>query len=333
MKRTTIIFILILILILGGFFYGRAKVYHSQGDNLKKVTFQVEKGEGLSEIAKRLKEEDLISGKIFFYYYMQVNNLLSKVLPGEYELSGKLTIPEIATILTQKKENFIKLTFPEGWTMKQMSERLTENGLNGEGFLQLAKNPDEFRTEFVFLEDKKIKNLEGFLFPDTYFFAKDIEAKSIIFRMLNNFDNKLTAELRQKIVDQKRTISESIILASILEREVKTYEDRRLVAGIIENRLSVGQALQCDSTLAYILGDNKKQYTFVESRTETPYNTYINRGLPPGPIANPGISSINAALNPEDTNYNYFLTDLKTGNTIFSVNFEQHKANKIKYGL
>ena len=333
MKRTTIVFILVIVFILGGFFYVRNRIYYAHGKNLEKVILHIEKGDGNGEIADKLEKEGLISGKYYFYYYLEVNKLLNKIFPGDYELSGNLTIPEIATLLTENKENFIKITFPEGWTSKQMATRLTENGLDGEGFLQIVNNPGEISSEFDFLINDKVKNLEGYLFPDTYFFAKDIDAHGIIEKILKNFDNRLSLEMRQSINAQKKSIFETIILASIIEREVSSYEDRRIVSGIIKNRLDVGQPLQCDSTLAFILGDNKKQYSYNESRTNSPYNTYINKGLPPGPISNPGTSAITATLDPVKTQFNYFLSDPATGQTIFAKTFEEHKANKLKYGL
>jgi len=333
MKRTAIIFVLIILIILGGIFYGRNQVYYAHGKNLGQVNFQVEKGAGISEVADNLEKQNLISGKLYFYYYMEVNKLLSNILPGEYELSGNLTIPEIATLLTQKEETFIKITFPEGWTAKQMAKRLTENDLNGEGFLKVVNNPVAIIPEFGFLQNANVKNLEGYLFPDTYFFAKDIDAQSIVLKILNNFDEKLNSNMRQDILKQKKSIEEILTMASIIEKEVNNYSDREIVAGIFWNRIKVGQALQSCATLAYIIGENKKQYTYADTRIISPYNTYLNKDLPPGPIANPGISAITATIYPKDSQFNYFLSDPETGQTIFSKTLDEHNANKVKYGL
>jgi len=333
MKRIVIIFVLISLLILGSFLYCYNRVHNSHGSNLGKIVFQVEKGEGLSSVAKRLDAEKIISGSVYLYYYMQANDLLTKLLPGEYELSGSLTIPEISTILTQEKITSVKITFPEGWIAKQMAERLTENDLDGEGFLKLVNNPAEFQEEFSFLQDKKIKSLEGFLFPDTYFFAKEIEARGIIEKMLRNFENKLTAETQQKIESQGKSLLEVITMASLIEKEVVNAEDREIVSGIFWGRMKIGQALQSCATLAYILGVNKKQYSYTDTQIVSPYNTYQVQGLPPGPIANPGIAAIFAAVNPTESNYNYFLSDPSTGKTVFSATLDEHNANKVKYGL
>jgi len=333
MKRTVIVFIIVILIILGAVFYGRNQVYKAHGKNLGKVTIQVEKGEGISEVADKLEKEELISGKIYFYYYIEVNKLLSKILPGEYVLSGSQTIPEIATILTKEKEDFVKITFPEGWTAKQMAKRLTENGLDGNGFLKIVNAPEEIVSQFQILEENKVKNLEGYLFPDTYFFAKDIDAKGIVTKIIRNFEGKISPETRQEIIQQKKSLGEILIMASIIEREVTNFEDREIVSGIFWTRIKIGQPLQSCATLAFIIGENKKQYTYADTQIVSPYNTYLNRDLPPGPIANPGIAAIDAAIHPKDSQFNYFLSDPETGKTIFSKTLDEHNANKVKYGL
>jgi len=155
----------------------------------------------------------------------------------------------------------------------------------------------------------------------------------VINRLLLNFDEKLTEKMREDIKNKNKTIYEIVIMASILEKEVQTAEDMKIASGIFWDRLEIGQPLQSCATIAYILGKEKKQYSYEDTRTPSPYNTYINRGLPPGPINNPGLTAISAAIYPTETDYNYFLTDPATGKTIFSRTIEEHEANKMKYGL
>lgn len=334
MKRTTYI-ILVVAAIIGGFFYLRYQIYFSHGDYPQSKIFEIVRGDGNALVAEKLKNEGLISGKIYFYYYLRTHNLTNKILPGKYDLSGSMTIPEIAVNITNEENilpGYAKITFPEGWSSKQIAERLKAKGLDGDGFLAIVKNPSQdLIKKYTFLTG--IKNLEGYLFPDTYFFAKDISAENIISKMLNNFDNKLTENIRTEIVNQKKTISEIITMASILEGEVRSDEDRAIVSGIFWERIKIGQPLQSCATLAFILGENKKQYSINDTQIVSPYNTYRNKGLPPGPIVNPGFSAIKAAVYFTDSNYNYFLSDPATGKTIFSKTFEEHKANKAKYGL
>jgi UPF0755 protein len=191
---------------------------------------------------------------------------------------------------------------------------------------------EDYSKDFSFLKDKpKNKNLEGYLFPDTYRFFTDVSGEEVILKMLSNFDNKLAPKMREDISSQGKTIFEIITMASVIEKEVRSEKDMKIVSGIFWDRIKNGQALESCATLAYILGVNKPQYSYEDTRIKSPYNTYINRGLPAGPIANPGIKAIEAAIYPEYTGYNYFLTASETGETIFSRTYEEHLINKNKY--
>jgi UPF0755 protein len=149
--------------------------------------------------------------------------------------------------------------------------------------------------------------------------------------MLDNFDRKLNKEMKDDIVATGRSIHEIVTMASLLEKEVRTYEDMRIVSGIFWDKIERGEALRSCATLAYILGENKPTYSTEDTKVDSPFNTYQNPGLPPAPISNPGEKAIRAAIYPTETDYNYFLNTLDTGETIFSRTFEEHKRNKIKY--
>ena len=336
-KKLKIIILLLIALafITGSFFYFRYQVYYSHGTYKSVKMFKIEKGEGNGLVSASLKNEGLISGKWYFCYYMRVQNLLNKILPGDYQLSGNMAIPEIASTITQKQNKFAKITFPEGWDSKKMSERLSANGFSGDEFLGIVKNPPfELTSKYSFFSLlSKGTNLEGYLFPDTYFFSQKFSTEEIIGKILNNFDNQLTPDLREEIRKQGKSLNEIITMASIIEKEVKNDEDRKIVSGIFWNRIKTGQPLQSCATISYILGASKEQYSFEDTRIQSPYNTYLNQGLPPGPISSPGIASIKAAIYPLKTNYNYFLSDPQTGETVFSKNIEEHNANKVKVGL
>lgn len=334
-KKYKIILVLVLtaLISLGGIFYLRFKVYNSSGNSNVEKTFEIVKGEGTATIALNLEKDELISGRGYFLYYLKTHNLLDRILPGKYALKGRMTIPEIATLITQKKDDSIKLTFPEGWDSKKIATRLSENGLDGESFLKIVKNPEELKNRYNFLQDQEIKTLEGFLFPDTYFFKKDESAENIVAKMLGNFNTQFSVSFREELAKKNISVLDAITMASILEKEVRSDDDRSVVSGIFWNRIKIGQALQSCATLAYVLGENKKQYSYADIQTVSPYNTYLNRGLPPGPISNPGISAIRATIYPADSNYNFFLSDPETGKTVFSRTFDEHLANKAKYGL
>lgn len=335
MAKKIIIILAVITVLLGGLFYFRYQIYYSRGDFRDNKIFEITKGEGNAQISVRLKEEGLISGQSYFYYYLRSHGLLNKILPGKYQINGKMSIPEIALRLTQAENilpGYVKITFPEGWDSKKMAERLTANGFDGAGFLEIVQNPSsDLIGKFEFL--KGVKNLEGYLFPDTYFFAKEINAEKIVLKISDNFDGKVTPELRDAIRGQGKSIADIITMASIIEREVRSDEDRKIVSGIFWNRIKAGQALQSCATLAFILGENKKQYSIADTQMKSPYNTYLNPGLPPGPISNPGLSAVQATIYPQDSEFNYFLSDPEMGTTIFSKSLEEHNANKVKYGL
>ena len=329
--------IILIIVILSSILYLRYQVYHSYGSFSGTKTFEIIKGEGNAVVADKLQKEGLVSNKNYFYYYIRTHGFLNKFLPGQYSLNGQLTIPEIAVILTNPQKivpEFVKITFPEGWDSKKMSERLTANGFDGSRFLEIVKNPPaELKNKYLYPEDKNIATLEGYLFPDTYFLKPSTSAEDIIGKMLDNFNLKITDQMKTDLKNRGKTLKDTIILASIVEKEVNTDEDRALVSGIFWGRIKIGQALQSCATLAYVLGVNKKQYSYADTRMPSPYNTYLNGGLTPGPISNPGLSSIKAAIYPKDSNYNYFLSDPETGKTYFAGTLDEHNANKVKYGL
>lgn len=297
--------------------------------------FEIKKGDGNAGIAENLKKEGLISGRVYFYYYVRSHGITSKILPGEYQLSGEMTIPEIAHIITNPEEEFVRITFPEGFTAKLMAERLNENGFLGDRFLEIVKNPGELKKRYSYLAPESVVTLEGYLFPDTYFFKKDITAENIVGRMLDTFDQKLDEKMRKDISEQGRSVNEIVVMASIIEREVQTPPDMKTVSGIFWNRIAAGQRLQSDAPLSYILGDKEDQHAGADLDYDSPYNTYRYEGLPPGPIANPGLSAIQAAVYPTPSNYNYFLTATVNGakKVVYSVTYEEHLANKAKYGL
>ncbi len=309
-------------------------------DNPKLIKFKIEKGENAWKVGKNLKEKKMINSQLNFVFYVYKNGEQRKIKAGEYLINSKLTIPEIVALFVDgnivEENNQKKITFPEGWTVEQMADRLSENDFNKDKFLELTKSVDYFEKKYnySFLESIPAeKNLEGFLFPDTYFFANNFDEEDIIVKMLDNFDQKLSDDLRMEIKKQNKTIYEVITMASIIEREVKSNEDKKIVSGIFWRRLKSGQAFQSCATLAYILGENKKQYSYKDTQIESLYNTYLYPGLPPGPIANPGLDSILSAIYPTKTNYNYFLSNPETGKTVFSRTLDEHNLNKLRNGL
>ena len=328
---------LLLAIIIGSVFYVYENIYVYQNPSSAAQTINIDKGENALAVGDKLASAHIISGKWFLVFYLWKAGELHKIVSGAYAFSPGLKIPEIAEIITggEVANERIELTFPEGWTAKQMAERINANGLPGDDFLALEKNPSQTLIDnYPIIKDIPAgQSLEGYLFPDTYYFAKDATAEDIISKMLEDFSQKVTPDMLAQISAQNKTLHSVITMASIVEGEVKTDSDRKIVAGIFWKRIASGQRLESDATLEYILQTNELQHSAEETQIDSPYNTYRYAGLPPGPVSNPSLSSIVAAIYPTDSPYNYFLTDPKTGNTIYAQTFDEHVANKAKYGL
>jgi UPF0755 protein len=300
--------------------------------SLEEQEFIVEKGMGVKEIATRLQNDQLIKSTFWFETYIWYKNFGTSLKAGQYSLSPGLNIPEITVILSggQVKDNSAQITFPEGFTLKQIKTRLIENniaaaqGFNGEMV-------DGFQLQYKFLSDLPSgTSLEGFLFPDTYRFNMEIKKEQIIKKFLDNFDKKLTPDLREKINRQGKLLYEIIILASIVQQEAVDEEEMPMIAGVFANRLRIGMPLESDATVNYITGKNMRQPLLEDTKIKSPYNTYANKGLPPTPICNPGLAAIKAAIEPMASDYLYFLHPLNQP-AVFSKTLDEHNKNRVRY--
>jgi len=328
--------IIILIIAAAGFLYWWSLNSPFDPNGTERL-FTVNKGETVKQVAAGLEKEGLI--KSAFYFKYRVWRQKQSVKAGEYLIGPKLTTGEIIRILSAGevvgRERTIRII--EGWNLKEIGAYLEKNSaVTAKSFVALTGAPlSGWKFAFIkpsFLADApKTASLEGYLFPDTYKIFKDAAAEEIIFKLLDNFDKKLTAEMRREIKRQKKTVYEIATMASLIEKEVRSEADMKIVSGIFWERLANRVALNSCATLAYILGVNKPQYSLDDTKIESPYNTYKYRGLPPGPIANPGLNAVKAAIYPTPTAYNYFLSDPATGQTIYSKTLEEHNANKAKY--
>ena len=288
---------------------------------------------------------------IFFVktIYKSLTNPDRQLPPFVAALIARLDKPE-PVVIVPAAEKTLKVL--EGWTLRDVATALEKDDLvSREAFFAVAGEPQtdyrraaaeiepfDFSTEFSFLTDKpKHYGLEGYLFPDTYRVFASTTPENIIRRLLANFDAKLTPDMRAAISAQGRTIYEVITLASLIEKEAPIdYQggnntDAKLIAGVFMNRLAIGQGLQADATLSYIFNDNKPAHSGAELEVDSPYNTYKYRGLPPGPICNPGILAIEAAIYPTKTDYYYFLTPKGKREVIYARTYEEHLNNKYKY--
>jgi len=300
-------------------------------DSQETKIFSVQKGEGTKEISANLKKQGLIKYGLLFRFYTLTIGKAEKLQAGNYSLSPSMTMAEITKKLATGDVIRQKITIIEGWDLKDIANYLEENGLGkAEEFLALVNSGNDFAKDFAFLNDKpKNLSLEGYLFPDTYEIQEGATLQNVIGKILENFDQKLTPELRQEIKNQNKTIFEIVTMASLIEKEVKTLPDKKLVAGILWKRLENNMPLQVDATVSYITGKNGK-VTIADTQIDSPYNTYKYRGLPLGPISNPGLESITAAIYPESSSYWYYLSTPE-GQTIFSKTLAEHEAARAKY--
>ncbi len=290
--------------------------------------FSVERGQSLFQIAENLEKEGLIKNRFFFDFYIFLKGAQRKLQAGKYTLSPAMNIPEIGKKIIFGETLKIKVTIPEGFTLKQIKEELGEN-FQRPVLCQFSTR--DFKGEFDFLKDvPDDASLEGFLFPDTYFLEPDQNEKGIIQKFLINFDKKLTPDLRDEIERQGKTIFEIIIMASLIEKEVRKKEEKEVVSGILWKRLKNNIPLQVDATITYITGKKTTKISIEETKIDSPYNTYKYRGLPIGPICNPGFDSILAALYPKSSDYWYYLSTPE-GKTIFSKTLQEHNIAKAKY--
>ena len=295
------------------------------------INFIIEPGETVSKIAKNLVDAEIIRSALYLKIYIWQEKLEDKLQAGAYILSSKLNTKEIVNILVSGKivKNEIKITIPEGWTIDNIAEYLEKIGVaDKKRFIELASKKIK---DFSFLKSlPHDASLEGYLFPDTYIIFNNASEEDIIVKMLSNLDKKLTYEMQSEIKKQGKSIHEIITMASIIEKEVQTESDMKNVSGIFWNRMRDGMRLESDATLTYALKDKVAAHSYKDLKLDSPYNSYLYPDLPPGPIGNPGIKAIEAAINPAQTSYYFFLTGT-SGKTFFAKTYNEHLSNKRKY--
>lgn len=334
MKKILLIIILIIAV---GFSVFDYRVSTLKTLNGASQDFVIGSGESLFVIGEKLEDERLISSRIYYYYYAWKKKLRGQIKEGDYIVPAHATFAEMTQMFIAGESKVVKkveieVQLTEGFTAQEMAEELTEKGLPGNEFLVLVLTPPaEIIDAYDFLEGRT--SLEGYLFPDTYKFFPEATAQEIIDKLLVNFDLKVTPQMSADIAASERTLHEVIILASVVEGEVNEGLDRGIVAGIFQNRLDIDMALESDATIDFVKGVPEIKHTLEDTKIDSPYNTYLYPGLPPGPINSPSLASIVAVINPTETDYLFFLNHAETGETVFAETFEQHIANKANNGL
>jgi UPF0755 protein len=312
------------------------------GNGFTPAPFTVAAGESADTIAANLVQAGLLNNSELFLNYLRYYGLDAQLEAGEFILDPQQTIPEIAAALTKAVAKEVDLRFVEGWRLEQMADYLADNqvaNIDAAQFLAIAQRQAAFDlSPYPFLADlPATSSLEGFLFPDTYRLPRDADSVYLVNLMLQTFDRRLTAEMRQGFLAQGLSIREAVTLAAIVEREAVVAEERPIIAGVFYNRLTQGIKLEADPTVQYPLGFQpdsnswwKSPLFLVDLEMDSPYNTYRYEGLPPGPIANPSLSSLEAVAFPVETSFIFFVADCTaavSGSHAFSVTYEEHLSN------
>lgn len=322
MKKLLSFLLALLLMIIGSFFWwNNAHRPVNPGDKTTKI-FVVPKGQGISQISQKLKREGLIKSSLAFQILVVKAGLLGKIQAGDFRLSPSMDLTQIMTLL-QHGSLDIWVTLPEGWRNEEIAEALQEKlGIPTGEFLRLAR--------------------EGYLFPDTYLFPKEATAAAVVNIMRANFEQRFDSSLRQEAQKKGFSTEQVVILASMVEREAKDENDRPLVAGILRKRLNEEMPLQVDATVQYVIANLRcqnpkvkcgwwpKKLTKEDLKINSPYNTYLNPGLPPTPIANPGLAAIKAVIYPQDSDFWYYLSD-RQGQMHYAKTLAEHNKNIEKY--
>lgn len=290
----------------------------------EKVYITVKPGMDADAIARQLLEHGIIDSKFSFWWQVKTGGLQDKFKAGTYLMHPGMQTEDAIAKLISGETTTIKFTIPEGFGIKEIAERLSHEGLaDEEKFLKLAK--DYAPYDYVERRENARYAAEGFLFPDTYEIHSDVSEKDIMDMMAQDFDQRLTKKLRDRAEEMHLSIYDLVTLASLVEKEARYDEDRPIIAQVFFKRLRIGMPLQSDTTLQYLLDAPKEDVSIADTKIDSPYNTYQHDGLPPGPIASPGMAAIEAVLYPADTDYLYFVAD-RQGHNHYSNTYAEHLA-------
>ena len=327
--------IVIAVVAVAGFFgISMLSEYNSSKEGIEEtVTIEVVQGEGVWDIAAKLKENDLIKYEPIFYLKVRNTGADGKLRYGTFTFRKECGLAEIIQVLTTggAQKDSIMFTIPEGYSIEMIAKKLeAENICTEADFLQAVEQDYDYWFVKEIPDNKDIKyKLQGFLFPETYAITEDMTAEDIVKVMLNQFDKAFTEEMRERMDILDKDIFTIVIEASIIEREAKVPEERPMISGVIQNRLAIDMKLQMCPTALYPITDGNYDKNFVtieDTRFDSPYNTYVYAGLPVGPIANPGASSLEAALYPVEHEYLFYHTneEKKDGSHIFTKTYQEH---------
>ena len=318
-----------LVLLIGGFGYlawwNWATEPYSTSGNSEKIT--IASGTTASQLAEELQQRQLIRSAFAFVYLARKQQTDFKIYVGDYLLSPTMSPDEIIKILLKSSALAdIRVTIPEGYSTEQIIGLLVSKGIGSKEEFTKVVMEDSFPYPFLQGAPKGIHRLEGYLFPNTYAIDSKTSPHAVIDMFLQQFAKELTPAVQKHLDTMKLTVPQWVTIGSLVEKEAVKESDRPLIASVIMNRLKSNQPLQIDATIQFLLGTPKPKLYNKDLQIPSPYNTYLHLGLPPGPIANPGHASLQAALDPAQTDFLYYVAK-KDGYHVFAKTYAQHLKN------
>ncbi len=303
--------------------------YSSPKTPAKKIFFMVDPGEGARTIAHNLRKNGVIKKRWPFLLGYKIFYSAKSLKAGEYAFQLPLSTKEVLRTIVEGKVYLHPVTLPEGLTRREIAGYLESlSFVDAEDFLEASSRPENISSL-----DQDAVNLEGYLFPETYHFPKGIQAEKIVSSQVSQFKTVFGEAWQRRAAEIDMALREVVILASLIEKETSIPDEKKLVSAVFHNRLKMKMKLDCDPTIIYILKEKevfKDRLRNRDLKHDSPYNTYLHRGLPPGPICNPGRGSLEAALYPAEENYLYFVSR-NDGSHHFSRNFKEHQRAVLQY--
>ncbi|MEF9918875.1 MAG: endolytic transglycosylase MltG [Eubacterium sp.] len=330
--------VLIFIMIFGGRSFYNAML-QPVGTNSESTIVEIPEGSTIKDVSGILYNEGLIKNTMIFESYAGRHSRgVSGVQAAEYDLNKAMSVEEIFTKLVNGDSYHGPLTtliIPEGRNINEMAPLVEQSGIcSAADFIAETKNLSKYKAKYAILgsiPDDKDRTLEGYLFPDTYHLKEKSKASDIVKAMLDRFVEVYDKKYQQDTKSVGKTVDEIVIMGSIIELETKLPEDKANASSVFYNRIAEGMPLQSDITVDYARGEKTPVLTEEQTKFESPYNTYINLGLPVGPICSPGITSIEAAIHPASTKYLFFVADMASGKLYFNETLEGHDQDVLKY--
>ncbi len=296
------------------------------------IPITIPSGANASWVSHHLKEKGIVKSSKLFYLYLRTNKLCTQLHSGDFDIPKNSAYADISDILTGKKQQFISVTIPEGFTINEIAHRLQARQVisNATQFLAYIKKKQAQKINSL-ISTESLTSFEGLFFPDTYYFSKNASFDSVVRVFINQFNRVLLSEYQQ-VQTPRLSFYQTLILASIIEKEAGTVTEMPIISGVFHNRLKKKMYLASCPTVGYAMGQpRKKSLTYKDLEFKSPFNTYKNKGLPPTPIASPGLRAFKAALYPANTPYLYFVSKNDgSGTHIFSLTLNEHLRNQKK---